>query len=289
MKNLILSFLLGAFLKTGAQIYNAGTMFSIYYDITPDTLLNYVSTPYTNETFSLNLFGDASNDIELSAHGAVSSGGSSDYLRVRSLNPNVFIMFGRWDSVFVIADSNWDITKVAKPLNYGDPINPLNAVWESSTLYLTDHSGHGGGNKNVNDWIGGDKYLALKYTGQSPPNYGWLRVRCTTEDSCYVKDLSHTPVTTGTIATGISETSPSETMVWPNPSTGIFYLKNIDISSFDESRLRLTDLIGRNVEFAFEVKEGDIKIEISSARGCYFLHYFSEGSRLTKKLIILSE
>jgi hypothetical protein len=191
MKKLLLPILLGSYFNVNSQVYNAGTNFSMYQDIIPDTLLNY-SFPYSNETYGIKLFGNSSNDIELTAHGAASSGGSDAYIRVTSLNPNVYILFGRLDSVqFMSPPYNWDVTKVAKPLNQNDPINTVGAIWNDSILYLTDHSGHSGGNKNVNDWIGGNKYLGIKYQNGSIIKYGWIRLQCTTEDSCYVKDFSY--------------------------------------------------------------------------------------------------
>lgn len=30
-------------------------------------------------------------------------------------------------------------------------INPAGVIWDNTMLYLTDHSGHGGGNKMVSD------------------------------------------------------------------------------------------------------------------------------------------
>ena len=191
MKKLLLPILLGSYFNVNSQVYNAGTAFSVYNDINPDTLINY-SFPYTNETYGISVFGNSSNDIELTAHGAASSGGSDAYIKVTSLNPNVYVLFGRWDSVqYMSAPYNWNVTKVAKPLNQNDPINTNGAIWKNDTLYLTDHSGHSGGNKNVNDWIGGNKYLGIKYQNGSIIKYGWIRLQCTAEDSCYVKDFSY--------------------------------------------------------------------------------------------------
>src|SRR6476620_2188715 len=98
-------------------------------------------------------------------------------------------MMGRLDSVYAPGSSSWVVTKIAKPLSAGDQVNAGAAMWDNSMLYLTDHSGHNGGNKNVNDWVAGDKYLALKYQSGATITYGWLRVQCPSEDSCYVKDF----------------------------------------------------------------------------------------------------
>ena len=286
MKKILLPLLLASCLNVYSQVYNAGTMFPVYYDINPDTLLNYTLVPYTNETYDLDLFAPASNDIELKAFGAASSGGSGAYISATSLNPNVYIRFGRLDSVYVTGSSNWDVTKVAAPLNMGDPINPGNAVWDNGTLYLTDHSGHSGGNKNVNDWIGGDKYLGLKYQNGSTITYGWIRVRCKTEDSCYVKDFSYS-----TIAIGIQEIRNAEVLVYPNPANSVFFLKGISINVFDISRLKVQDMYGKEVAFTSEMKGDEIKINLDHnlSVGCYLLQYFSNDYTISKKLIKLTE
>lgn len=191
MKKFLLPILFASYLNANSQVYTAGTMFSVYYDINPDTLLNYTVYPYTNKSFGFNLFGSASDDLEITAEGATSPGGTSAYFSIRSLNQNVYIRFGRLDSVYIPAYNFWDVTKIARPLNAGDQINTPAAIWDTTLLYLTDHSGYGGGNKNVNDWIGDDKYVGLKYQNGNTVTYGWIRVQCVSKDSCYIKDYSY--------------------------------------------------------------------------------------------------
>ncbi|MGZ4098868.1 MAG: T9SS type A sorting domain-containing protein [Bacteroidia bacterium] len=285
-KLLVISILIGSYFNVKSQTYSAGTIFPGYFDINPDTLLNYVTYPYTNETYSINMFGNSQNDIEFTANGAVSSGGYSQYIKVTSLNPNVFISFGRWDSVFVTANSNWNVTKVAKPLNFGDPINPMNVVWDNTVLYLTDHSGSGGGIKNVNDWVGGDKYIGLKYLNGGSTGYGWIRVRCKTADSCYIKDVSYT-----TLSTGINEIKQTETLAYPNPANNGFYLKDINMSTFDIKNVSLKNSYGNEVRFVHEIQGNNVKInpDKSLPEGCYILQYVSGENRYSGKLIITSE
>jgi hypothetical protein len=281
-KILLFTALLSFYFCLKSQIHYAGTMFSGYYDVIPDTLLNYQITPYTDETFGVDLFDDPSKDIEFTARGAVSSGGSAAFIRAASLNPNVYILFGRWDSVYVPANSNWDVTKVAKPLNPGDPINPAGAVWFQDSLYMTDHSGHGGGNKNVNDWIGGDKYLGVKYQNGPEIDYGWVRVQCKKEDSCYIKDLSYSPV-----GAGIRQLNSNQASIYPNPVQNTFYLKNIDVTKFGVSRLKMTDMCGKELNYVCEINGNSIKVELdkNTMAGCYLLHYSSNENQFIKKLI----
>ncbi|MCW3105126.1 MAG: hypothetical protein JWO09_3566 [Bacteroidetes bacterium] len=274
--------LIGAYM--GAHSQNAGTVFPVYTDITPDTLINYTIVPYSDETYDINLFGDASADIQIKANGAVSSGGTAAYISVYPLNPDVLIRLGRLDSVYVPAYSLWYVTKVAKPLNAGDPIDPPGAMWDTMQ-YISDHSGYGGGNKNVNDWIGGDKYIGLKYQNGSTTAYGWIRVQCPTEDSCYVKDFSAMPSTVG-----INEQSVQEMLIYPNPVNTGFYLKNIHTNTFDLSKLKLTDMYGKDLKFTAEPMLGEIKIGLDESLpdGCYMLQYISTDRLFSQKLVKVS-
>jgi hypothetical protein len=282
MKKTLLLILTGIYFNVHSQLYNAGTLFEVYYDVNPDTLLNYNVTPYTNETFGLNLFGEPSDDIQFTARGAVSSSGSSAYISVTSFNPNLYLLFGRWDSVFVVGTSTWDVTKIAKPLLVTEPIDAPDAIWETGTLYLTDHSGHSGGNKTVNDFVGLEKFIGIKYENNGSFSYGWIRVKCPGEDSCFVKDLSYSQ-----ISIGIDEKGEGSVQVFPNPSKGNFYINNTDITSFDAAKLSLTNMYGQKINFSYEFKGLDIKIitEDNLAQGCYFLKYNSDSRNFSKKLI----
>jgi len=279
-KLLLMPLMVGAYMSAHSQ--NAGAMFPLYVDINPDTLINYVVTPYTDENYEINLFGDATTDVKITAHGAVSSGGSSAYIGITSLSPNVYISFGRLDSVYGPGIPGWDVTKVARIYNAGDPLNPAGAIWDNTMLYLTDHSGHSGANKNVNDWVGGDKYIGLKYQSGSSTAYGWIRVQCPTEDKCYVKDYSATPATVG-----INELSELSATLYPNPANTSFYLKDLNAGSFDASMLKLCDMYGKDVQFTAEVMNGEVRIDLNDALpdGCYMLQYTSKNSVFSKKLV----
>jgi hypothetical protein len=273
MKNFLLTlFCLSFYFNVTSQVYIAGFMFPDYNDVDPDTLLNYVVAPYTNETYSANVFGISDDDIEITAHGAVSSGGSDAYIKITSINPNIYISQGRLDSVFVAGNSTWNITKIARVIGTGETINALDAVWDNTELYLTDHSGHNGGNKNVNDWIGGEKFIGLRYMAGNDLAYGWIRVECPHEDSCYVKDYSFSPV-----VSGIKEVKKKELSVYPNPTNNIFYLNNISPVSFSISKLKILDMYGREIKFDYEINANNIKIETDPVlpAGCYFLEYLS--------------
>lgn len=287
MKRLLLTHLFaGIFLSAHSQVYTTGFPFTGYHDIEPDTLLNYTVAPYTNETFSINLFSDSLNDIEFTARGAISSGGSDAYINVASLNPNVYMSWKRLDSVYVPGSSSWNITKIAKPHGTGDTINSLDVLWDNTTLYLTDHSGHSGGVKNVNDWIGGEKFLALKYQEGANLAYGWVRLECPDQDSCYVKNFSFTP-----LIAGIKEIEKENAVIYPNPIiNNTFYLRNINMNAFDISELKLTDMFSREIKFTCEVQDNIIKINTDEiSEGVYLLHYFSKNSFFATTLIKIKE
>lgn len=285
-KTLLISIFLLSFIQVNSQSYTAGTVFAWYYDVNPDTLLNYTVAPYTHEVYPLNLFEDINNDIELVAHGAVSSGGSAAYVSIASMNPNVYIRQTRLDSVFVPATSNWYVTKVADPLVYGEEIGEAGAVWDNTTLYLTDHSGSGGGNKDVNDFIGGEKYIGLKYQNGSSIAYAWIRVECTTKDSCYIKEFSASPP-----LVGVAERNHSNAIIFPNPVTETFYFKNLDVNAFDISKLGITDLYGKKVKFSCDMKDKDLKIDLDPAvsEGCYIVQYYSNEASFSRKLVKISK
>jgi hypothetical protein len=286
MRKFLIVLGVGVCFSGNSQSYNAGTPLTTYVDIVPDSLLNYVVAPYTHETYSLNIFGDQLNDIELVAHGAVSSGGSGAYISIKSLNPNVYISFGRFDSVFVPATSNYYVTKVAKPLAGGEQINASSASWDNSTLYLTDQSGSGGGNKNVTDFVGGDKYLGLKFQNGGSADYAWIRVQCTSEDSCYVKDFS----STSTLA-GIKEIKSSKLSFYPNPFKDHIQLKHIDHGAIDITNIKLLNVCGAEVNVSYETKGDDLRINTGElANGCYFLVIPNKsGEVTTKKLFRVGE
>jgi hypothetical protein len=282
MKKLLLSVILFSSYEINAQTVLAGFQYLNYTDVNPDTLLNYTVAPYTHEVFGINLFGDAGNDLELTAHGAVSSGGSSAYISVTSVNPDVFIGFGRLDSVFAIGSSTWDITKVAKPYSTGEQINASDVSWDNTTLYLTDHSGHSGGNKNVNDWVGGDKFLGLKYDNGGNIAYGWVKVRCVAQDSCYIQEFSAAPA-----VVGIAERAADHILVYPNPVRDMFYIKDIEPASFNIINLKIKDIYGKEIEFSAENVNKDLRIDMDPdvSPGCYILEYVSGDHFYSQKIV----
>jgi hypothetical protein len=279
MKKLLLPVLLVLSQFSNSQSYTAGTHYNHYHDVFPDSLLYYTVAPYSHKTYSLNIFGTG-NDIMLTAHGAVSSGGSGAYINVTSLNPDVYIRFGRWDSVWVPGNSNWNVTKVAKPLMSGDVINAAGAMWDNTMLYLTDQSGSGGGNKNVRDFVGGDKFIGLKFININNYNnaeYGWIWVRCGSMDSCYVKEYSR-----NSLPVGINEIERYTGSIYPNPVTDHFYVSGV----VDRSSFTLTDVSGRNIPVTSAVEGNGLRVSLQNvSTGIYFLRYNTDSNEVTKKIV----
>jgi hypothetical protein len=284
MKKLLFFFAIIFSTFSKGQTINAGSMLQQYTDINPDILVTYTIVPYTNNSYSFNICGDAANDIVFQGIGSTSPGGTSAYIRIMSLNANMSVRFGRWDSVYIPAYSYWDVSKVAKPLNNGEPVNPINAMWDDSVLYLTDHSGWGNGNMNVNDWIGGDKFLGIKFQNGANTEYGWIRVQCPSKDSCYVKDYSMTQT-----ITFLSENKMNRVAAFPNPCATEFFIQKSGLD-LQPATILITDLFGTAVRFT--ATDGSDGIRISFAEnvpdGCYLLSYKS-NDRFLYNTILKSE
>jgi hypothetical protein len=223
--------------NVSGQAYNAGTIFFNHTDINPDSLMHYVFFPYTHQVVDLTVFGN-NPEIEFVADGSSSPGGTSAYINIRSLDTNVFISFGRLDSVYDSTSSSWLVTKVAKVLNAGDLINSQGAVWDNSMLYISDHSGSFGWTKDVNDWIGADRYIGLKYDDGNIVAYGWIKVGCVHEDSCYVREFSSTPIVLG----GVAEAANNKMLLYPNPFRSFFTISFDPLIPIDE--INIYDITG---------------------------------------------
>jgi hypothetical protein len=288
MKKTVLMLLLAncAFIK--GQNYYAGTNYSNHHDVFPDSLMNYVAYPFTNETYSLDVFGSSAPDVYFTARGSVSSGGSQAYISIKSMQPDVYIRFGRWDSVWVPGSSSWRVSKVAKPLSSGDVINAPGAIWDNGELFLTNNSGSQGGNVSINDFVGGDKYIGLKYVEKDynyndVNHYGWIWVRCTTEDSCYVKEYS----STFKVIAGLMKESREKIGLYPNPSGNKFYLSNTGTLPFEKESLKVLDLLGKEVACLVNTAGDDLQVVLPSdtPRGCYFVQFSADGQLQTRKLM----
>jgi hypothetical protein len=236
--------------------------------------------PYVHQVYDLNVF-NPSPGVEFVADGSTSSGGTSAYISIRSLDAHVYISVARLDSVYDTTSSSWLVTTVAKPLNAGDAINAPGSVWDNGLLYISDHSASFGWSKNVNDWTGSDKYIGLKYDDGTALAYGWIRLQCVSSDSCYVKEYSYTP----SIA-GIEEAEGSNAGLFPNPviSKLTVYFNGL----FPAEEINVYDITGHCILKSKPI--GFVKEEIdlsAQPAGLYFL--LARAGNRTVKMKIMKE
>jgi hypothetical protein len=269
MKKALLTALLAALAIVGrAQFFFAGTPYTNHHDI-PDTLLYYTVTPSTNKTYSVNMFSTSAPDLVFTIRGAVSSGGSAQFIHVTAIHPSVYVRFSHYDSTWVPADQSYWVTRVAKAIDAGDTINSIDAVWKHDTLYLTDHSGHGGGQKNVNEFVGGEKYLGVKYEAKEYDDlikqyYGWLRFNCTSQDSCYFKEYSSLK-----LVTAITKRLKDQLRVYPNPSGDRILL---DLPYETDPQITITDVAGKIIPVHCTRNKSGYSFDISGLNpGIYLL------------------
>jgi hypothetical protein len=154
-------------------------------------------------------------------------------------------------------------------------------TWDNSMQYIEDHSASFGWTKNINDWTGGDRYVGLRYLNGANTWYGWIRLNCFKQDSCYVKDFSSVMATVG-----ISEVAGLRTNLYPNPAKDIFYI-DIDPAFFKKENITLTDLSGRALPFSLR-SEGDriaVRPENLPA-GCYLIRYSDERCTFVRAIML---
>jgi hypothetical protein len=275
-------------LSQNAQVVTAGSTLANYYDVTPDSLLWYRSYPSVFFTYSINVFNSAGYEYMFKSVGSVSSGGSQAYIRIESLRPDMYMLQGRIDSVWCPGcgmGGQWNYRKVAKPLLAGDTINSPTAVWDNTYLYLTEHSGYQGANWNINDFVGGDKYIGLQFRELgnygTDDRYGWVWVNCISEDSCYVKGYASQARTTG-----IAENSAGNMRTYPNPVNETFYIENTGGQNFELLSLNITDLYGKHIPFVALFKNDKVELRlVGAANGMYLVNYEKDGLRYTSKII----
>lgn len=275
---LIISLLLFLSFSSKAQVHKAGDVFTGYVDITPDTLINYVFPPYSSsESYYFNINNDSIDDFIINARAINANGQGNDYIIVKSLNPNLYIRYGRTDSV-PLNSVNWWISKVAKPLMYGDTINTLNAIWDSTSLFLTENSFGGGHGKNLLDWATGtDLFIGVKYQTTVDTIYGWVRVNIPFANNfvkkCYIKDYS----TTGFVdAINEINLGPMEVALYPNPVNNTL---NVLPSNFRiyNSEIEIVNTLGQTVLKQAYTKSIDVSM---LSNGLYTLKVITQEKEI---------
>src|ERR1051325_5035768 len=131
---LLIACLYCLFQNANGQTYSAGNHLDYYTNLNPDTLMHYTLFPYVHQIYDVAVF-PPSPGVEFIADGSTSSGGTSAYINIHSLDAHVYVSVLRLDSVYDTTSSSWLVTTVAKPLNAGDTINTSGTVWDNGLLY----------------------------------------------------------------------------------------------------------------------------------------------------------
>ncbi len=246
---------------TNAQIAYAGINYPYYFDIVPDTLLNYHyagPSHLDDESYYIDINNDSQNDLRINARAVSSPGGGNGYTSVLSLNTKTFKRFGRFDATVN--------KKIALPLLTGDSINSLNSIWDSTALMLTYDNVSMSVYTGISDWYStNDLFIGIKYEDNIDTLIGWIRVNCKKTSpnvECLVKDYSFLKNSTGI---GIKEISEMNIKVFPNPvSTYLNISKDL---GFENSEIEVINYLGQTVLKAPFQKQFDVS---KLANGCYF-------------------
>ena len=282
IKLILIAFSLLISFNLQSQIYLAGNHLGEYVDIIPDTLMNYTCPTGigSTEDYYFDVNGDSQNDFKLNATCDPWVSDKYRYIYIASLNPDSYIRFGRYDSVYHSYNDYWWVTKVALPLQYEDTINSVYSKWDSTYLYLTDNSFTTGTFKTVTDWIStNDEYIGIKYQNTTDTIYGWIRVHCPSLDSCYIKDYSIVSLIQNTL-----DFESGNFNIYPNPATDKIYIVRTNNNTMAVS---LFDMIGKQVREEIKSKTQSTKIDVSNLqKGVYILKITINNNSLNKKIII---
>jgi len=277
-KIFILSFFFLFGFSVYSQVYKAGDTLPIYIDINPDTLINSYCTSSSGnitEDYFFDINGDSQNDFKIEAHCSFALVGQGQSIYISSLNPNAYIRFERIDSTYNNDSTYLAITKVAKPIYYGDTINSSDAKWDSTKVCLTNSSSGMLGSFYILDWISpNDGYIGVKYTTVSDTLYGWIRVNCPNPNDCYIKDYSFVGG-----GLGINDFKESNIIVFPNPASDKIY---IALASNIKTEILLLDVYGKKVK-STQQKEMDVR---DLQEGIYFVQVKTANGIIVKKMVV---
>jgi len=257
-----------------SQTYLADSNLSSYFDITPDTLINYACmNHFSTESYCFDINADAQDDLRINAGCGVSPGQTNISISVKALNTNSYIRFGRLDSSQV---------KVAKPLLYGDSINPVLSSWDNTTAYFTRYISIPmlGYSVNIKDWVNAnDQYLGIKYQNTTDTIYGWIRLGFQQAGGCLAKDHSF-----GSPSLGTKEASLINSRIYPNPATDKIY---IECTNNNAIEISLFDIAGKQVRQPIKTENPKTEIDVRTLhQGIYFVKVNTSEGVLTKKIVV---
>ena len=279
IKPIFIVLLLTISVNAQSQIYKTGDIFSTYIDINPDTLLNYhcSSGPSSIVDYYFNLNGDSQYDLKITAYCEIGLASQYRNISISVLNPDFYIRFGRYDSVYNNYQSGWWVTEVAKPLQYGDTINSMFSIWSNSYLYLTDLSQETGNSKSIVDWVSIiDEYIGIKYQNATDTIYGWIRVNCSSTDSLYIKDYSF-----GALIPNVQSFESVNFNIYPNPAPDNL---NIETNTAKKIKLEIINILGEPIYTSFINNKITIKTT-NWQSGIYFIKLYTDKETVVKKFI----
>jgi hypothetical protein len=275
---LLYIFIFCSFLNLRSQIFYAGTAFSGYTDVVPDTALDIITTcPNPNmgcrETFSLTMFGSTTPNIVIYSHySTIGFGGQYRFFRVDVLDPDLSVRFGRTSTCC------YGTVQVAKPLVFNDSINSITATWNSFGQDLINTGSNSSGSNTITDFVASnDQYIGIKYQTPTDLGYGWIRVNGINSNRLLIKDYSWT-----TFPLGINETKILNAAIYPNPFSDELFIDNSD-----HEKIQLFDCLSGEINIRTEISENRTRLLIDPElpKGIYYLKVSAKDGSFVKKLI----
>lgn len=102
-----------------------------------------------------------------------------------------------------------------------------------------------------------------------------------TQDGCVDTSNCHTIMNVG-----ITETFRNEILVYPNPSTGMFFIRYNDLNITD---IRICNSLGENIDFTCAYGNNGVGVTLDAPAGIFFIYLDSEKGSMVRQLMLLEE
>ncbi|MHB8261853.1 MAG: T9SS type A sorting domain-containing protein [Bacteroidia bacterium] len=252
---------------------------AIYVNITPDTLLNPISSHNggtDDEYYYIDINQDGNNDIEIVAQYVISPGEILQQVYISSLDTaSVKFSLGVIDSLYPSPSCGWFKTYVLKQYNILDTIK--NGIYVTQGDLGSSWSITCGTASNSTEWVNStDHCMGVKFSGTTGISYGWVRFNVTNFQTVLIKDFS-----LGAPFTGIQQYNINNKInVYPNPAAN-----KVQVALAGNNKVQqitLCDVLGKEVA---STKETAIDVSIL-VEGIYFIKVETTEGIETKKIII---
>jgi hypothetical protein len=256
-----------------SQFAVAGHAGGIYFDVTPDSLLDPYPYPFGEEYFYVDINQDGTSDIELRAMSQISPGHTGQFISVISLDSvNVGFSFLQTDSGYFGSTCNfWGYADILKPYNYGDTIETGYYVPDGYLAYYDNYTFCPPG-LSCTEWLMDtlDHYIGVRLSDTSGTWYGWIRINVDNFYITTVKDFSLWKSSSEINA--LPEDDPLN--IYPNPANHMLIIEagNIqpdEINLFDISSSRQVISTTKKSLDTRNLREGLYLIEIKLAEKSY--------------------